>query len=94
MDTDKVIGEARILGGKAEEGLGKATGDTTLQGNGVVDQVAGQVQKTIGAAKEAAGPLADQAKRFARERPWATAALLGTIGLALINTLRGKTIRK
>ena len=32
----------------------------------------------------------DKAKTFARDRPWATAALVGVLGLAVINTLRGK----
>lgn len=91
METDTVIGEGRKVGGKVEESVGKATGDASLQGDGIVDQLGGQLQKTLGSAKDTVGPLADQARRFARERPWTTAALLGTIGLALINTLRGKS---
>jgi uncharacterized protein YjbJ (UPF0337 family) len=94
MDSDTVIGEGRTLGGKIEENVGKAAGDTALQGEGIVDQLSGQLQKRLGSAKETVGPLADQAKRFARERPWTTAALLGTIGLALINTLRGRSARR
>ncbi|GAA0335479.1 hypothetical protein GCM10009087_52380 [Sphingomonas oligophenolica] len=94
MSTDRIIGEGRELGGKIEEGIGKATGDTALQGSGIADQIGGQLQKTLGDAKDRAGPLVEQAKQFARDRPWATAALLGTIGLALINTLRGKSARK
>lgn len=31
-----------------------------------------------------------KAKAFAKERPWATAAAAGVIGLAILNTLRGK----
>lgn len=93
MATDTVIGNARNIGGTLEEGLGKATDNASLQRSGIADQIGGQVQKTFGVAKDAAVPLANQAKQFARERPWATAALLGTIGLALINTLRGKTVK-
>jgi uncharacterized protein YjbJ (UPF0337 family) len=93
MKSDTVIGEGRNLGGKVEESVGKATGDASLQGDGIVDQLSGRLQKTLGSAKDKVGPLADQARRFARERPWATAALLGTIGLALINTLRGRSAR-
>ncbi|UAK23626.1 hypothetical protein [Sphingomonas nostoxanthinifaciens] len=37
------------------------------------------------------GPLIDQAKAFAKARPWASATLAGVIGIALINTLRGKS---
>jgi hypothetical protein len=36
------------------------------------------------------GPLIDQAKAFAKARPFASAALVGVLGVALINTLRGK----
>lgn len=31
-----------------------------------------------------------KAKAFAKERPWAVATAAGVIGLALINTLRGR----
>jgi ElaB/YqjD/DUF883 family membrane-anchored ribosome-binding protein len=31
-----------------------------------------------------------KATQFAKERPWATATLAGVVGLALLNTLRGK----
>ena len=44
----------------------------------------------VATAIDAAGPLAEKAAAFARRRPYATAALIGTIGLALFNTLRGK----
>lgn len=37
-----------------------------------------------------AGPLVGQAKQFAKDRPFATAALAGVVGLALLNTLRGR----
>ena len=60
----------------------------------VVDQVTGGAKKVVGAAQDAIaagpGPILDQARSFAREKPWATAALVGTLGLALYNTLRGK----
>lgn len=44
----------------------------------------------LAAARDAVGPLADKARAFATARPWATAALVGTIGLAVLNTLRGR----
>lgn len=34
-------------------------------------------------------PLTEKAKSFAKARPWASAALVGVAGLALLNTLRG-----
>jgi hypothetical protein len=38
----------------------------------------------------AISPLVDKAKAFAKSRPFASAALVGVLGIALINTLRGK----
>jgi len=34
-------------------------------------------------------PLTEKAKNFARDRPWASAALIGVAAVALLNTLRG-----
>lgn len=52
------------------------------------------MQKVFGAAKDAIAadsePLLDKTRRFTRERPFASAALTGVIGLALLNRLRGK----
>jgi ElaB/YqjD/DUF883 family membrane-anchored ribosome-binding protein len=38
--------------------------------------------------------IAGKATQFAKERPWATAALAGVVGMALLNTLRGKGMTK
>ena len=38
----------------------------------------------------AAGELAGKAKQFAKDRPYTAAALAGVVGLAILNTLRGK----
>ncbi len=48
-------------------------------------------RQPIAKAKDAIGPLAEKAKAFAKERPYATATLAGVIGLALLNTLRGRS---
>lgn len=94
MSTTSLQGDGKDIGGKVKEAAGNATGDRSLQGEGIADQIAGTVQKTVGAARDAVGggvgPLADKAKSFAKARPYATAALVGAVGLALINTLRGK----
>lgn len=36
-------------------------------------------------------PITEKAKSFAKARPWATGALLGVAGLAILNTLRGRS---
>lgn len=63
------------------------------EGQGLADQISGKARRGIATAKDAlanSGPLAERARRFARERPFATAALAGVVGLALLNTLRGR----
>lgn len=47
-------------------------------------------QTTTEAAAAKIGPIADKAKAFAKGKPFATAALAGVLGIALLNTLRGK----
>jgi hypothetical protein len=39
---------------------------------------------------EAAAPYVERARGFAKERPWAVAALAGVLGIATLNTLRGR----
>lgn len=94
MNSDTAGGEGKDIGGKVKETAGNLTGDTSLQGEGLADQVSGKVQKVIGDVRDAVAdggaPLADKVKGFAKQRPWAAAALAGVVGVALLNTLRGK----
>lgn len=46
--------------------------------------------KTAQTLGDSLAPLVDKAKGFAKARPFASAALAGVLGIALINTLRGK----
>jgi ElaB/YqjD/DUF883 family membrane-anchored ribosome-binding protein len=67
------------------------TGASTSAGEeSVVDQASAQFDRGVTAARDAAGPLVDKAKTFVKERPWTAAALIGSIGLAVFNSLRGK----
>ena len=93
MNTTTFKGETQDLGGSAKEAIGKATGDQSLQRDGIVDQLAGNARQIAGAAKDALAdpaPVVAKAKGFAQARPYATAALAGVVGLAILNTLRGK----
>ncbi len=93
MNTTTIKGETQDLGGNAKEAIGKATGDQSLQRDGIVDQLAGNARQIAGAAKDALAdpaPVVAKAKGFAQARPYATAALVGVVGLAVLNTLRGK----
>lgn len=58
----------------------------TTTGGGVQDQL----DQGVAAAKAQAGPLVEKARGFAKSRPWTAAALAGVVGLAVLNTLRGR----
>jgi len=94
MNDDQLSGEGRDLTGKVKETAGDLTGNSSLQGQGMTDQLSGKAQKAYGAATDAlsggVGPLVDQARGFAQKRPFAAAALAGVIGIAILNTLRGR----
>lgn len=61
MDENRISGTARNVGGKVQEGLGRATGDTRTQAEGVVNQVAGTAQDLYGRARDGASEAADTA---------------------------------
>ena len=52
MNEDRVVGSARKLGGKAQEGFGRVTGDTDTQIEGAINQAAGAAQDIYGQAKD------------------------------------------
>ncbi len=94
MNEDTVKGTGQDIGGKIKETVGDITGDNSLKGEGLADQLSGKAQKAIGSVKEAisgdGGPTIEKFKQFARDRPFATVAAIGVVGVALLNTLRGK----
>jgi uncharacterized protein YjbJ (UPF0337 family) len=63
MNGDRMEGTARNLGGKVEEGFGKATGDVKSQVEGTVKQAAGAAQDLYGQACETAGDAAAAVRR-------------------------------
>jgi uncharacterized protein YjbJ (UPF0337 family) len=79
MNDDQLAGAGQDLKGKVKETLGDAAGDPALQRDGLADQLAGKGRKALGAAKN-----------LARERPFAFAALAGVVGIAFLNSLRGR----
>ncbi|KQU49797.1 general stress protein CsbD [Sphingomonas sp. Leaf339] len=94
MNSDTITGSATDFSGKIKETVGGAIGDKSLQSEGAADQLGGTVQKTIGEARdtveETIRPLIDYVRQFTRERPFTAAAVAGVLGIAVINTLRGK----
>jgi uncharacterized protein YjbJ (UPF0337 family) len=91
MNEDRVIGTAKNLGGKVQEGLGRATGDTKSQVEGVINQAAGAAQNFYGQAKESASDAAqsvrhgamdaeDYVRHTIEKRPYTTALMALCVG--------------
>ena len=94
MNEDRVIGTARNLGGKAQEGLGRVTGDTKTQVEGAINQAAGAAQDLYGQAMESASDAADAVRRGAMDaedfirhtiekRPYTAAFVALCVGLLI-----------
>ena len=54
MDKNRASGMVRNVGGEAEEGLGRATGDLKTQVQGKLDQAAGAAQDLYGQTADVA----------------------------------------
>ncbi|MGA2552627.1 MAG: CsbD family protein [Burkholderiaceae bacterium] len=52
MNKDQVEGKTKETVGKVQEAFGKAVGSTEQRAKGLGKQVTGNVQKTVGDAKE------------------------------------------
>ena len=64
MDDDRIEGAAKKVGGKVEKAAGDLLGDNKLQGDGLVDQLTGTVQNTLGSVKDTAKQVANDAPRY------------------------------
>jgi len=53
MEKEQVTGKVDELKGKVKQGIGKATNNPNLQGEGVVDEAKGKVKQTYGDIKNA-----------------------------------------
>lgn len=94
MNEDRVIGTAKNLAGQAQEGFGRATGDTATQAEGMINQAAGAVQDLYGQARDTAADAAvamrrsasgagDVVRDFIEEQPYTTAFIALCIGLII-----------
>jgi uncharacterized protein YjbJ (UPF0337 family) len=52
MDKDRIGGSAEQVKGKVKEGVGKATGDSKMEGEGKADQAGGKIRNTVGGVKD------------------------------------------
>ena len=94
MTDQRIEGVATELQGKAQNGLGRLTGDSKLQFDGKLDQVKGKyldgygkvIDRLDGFAGKAPSDLQEPARiglEFARKKPFLTTAIVAGLGLLL-----------
>jgi uncharacterized protein YjbJ (UPF0337 family) len=59
----RLAGTGRGLGGKIKEGVGRVTGDDSLAGEGVLDQVTGAVKDAAGGVAQSVGQTIHELNR-------------------------------
>ena len=52
IDKDRIVGSAKVVGGKVKEAIGKAVGDAKLEAKGKADKIEGKVQNAVGDLKD------------------------------------------
>ena len=62
MNEDRFAGTGKNVGGRVEQGFGRATGDVKTEVEGKIKQATGAAQDVYGQAKDAAGEAYGQAK--------------------------------
>ena len=65
MDENRFAGTAKNMGGKVEEALGRVTGDTKSQAEGIAKQAAGAAEDLYGQARDSAADAAGAARNSA-----------------------------
>jgi uncharacterized protein YjbJ (UPF0337 family) len=91
MDENRVAGTAKNLGGKMQEGFGRATGDVESQAKGMANQARGAAQDLYGQARDTAAEAADTAsetaasfesrlRRFIETQPYTAVAIALGLG--------------
>ncbi len=66
--TDKIKGATNEAIGKAKQGLGEATDDERLEGEGAIQEVKGKGQKAMGDVKDAAKDAINRAAAAANKK--------------------------
>lgn len=62
MNSDNLKGKLKDLGGKAQRGVGEATGDSDLEARGAANQAEGKTQNAWGNIKKEARDLKEDVK--------------------------------
>ncbi len=92
MDENRVEGNVRNVGGKVQEGFGRATGDTKTKVEGVMNQAAGTAQDLYGQSADVARQTASTFDSWLRNRI-ETAPYMTAIAAVGIGWLLGRIIR-
>ena len=87
MDENRLEGTVRNVGGKVQEGVGRATGDTKSKVEGVMNQAAGTAQDLYGQSADVARQTATTLDAWVRNQietqPFRTAVVALGIGWLL-----------
>ena len=87
MDENRVTGTDKNVGGKVEEGFGRATGDAKTQAEGALNQAAGTAQDLYGQTADVARDAANTFDKWLRNQietqPYTTAIVAVGIGWLL-----------
>lgn len=87
MDENRLEGNVRNVGGKVQEGLGRATGDTKSKVEGAINQTAGTAQDLYGQAadvvRQNATPVEAWLRKQIETQPYTTVVAALGIGWLL-----------
>jgi uncharacterized protein YjbJ (UPF0337 family) len=87
MDENRLEGDVRNVGGKVQEGIGRATGDTKSKVEGALNQAAGTAQDLYGQGADVARETASNLDAWLRNRietqPYTSAIVALGIGWLL-----------
>jgi uncharacterized protein YjbJ (UPF0337 family) len=87
MDENRVEGTVRKVGGKAQEGIGRLTGDAKMQAEGLANEIRGSAQDFYGQVQDNATELArsigDGVGKFIKEQPYTATVIAFGVGWLL-----------
>jgi uncharacterized protein YjbJ (UPF0337 family) len=92
MDENRVEGTVRKVLGKAQENVGRVTGDVKMQAEGMANEIRGSGQDLYGQVQDSASELVRAASnavgKFIKEQPYTAALIALGIGWLLGRTHR------
>ena len=87
MDENRIAGTAKNVGGKAQESVGRSTGDAETEAKGIANQISGSAQDLYGQVQESASQVVsaagDTVGKFIKEQPYTATAIALAVGWLL-----------